>query len=164
VISKVSGSQDNNPYARSVFRIARAPEDADNDGPADGVLRYGQKIRICTHPDLGRPLYLWSTIKNQLHVSKVSSNQLVAATFKPEWRCVWQVWPVRPTDRVPLEGEPVPVGAPVIITHSQSGQSLYSDPKRLFRTIIGVEFEVIATVQKTEHNAEKPEHHFSFQC
>ena len=156
-----TASTDNSPYTRSAFRIVRYKNET-REYREPHYLHYGEQFHLVTHHEFHRvPLYLYSTLKTTGHSSKLAHEQLVAMSTKADWSTVWQVLPVKPTERRTREGDPVPVNAPVIISHCSTNMMLMALNFK-YANVFGNEFEVASGKKLDKHKAELDVHHWQF--
>ena len=113
----------------------------------DDVLHYGQMVKIVCNPKAKgpiadpAPLYLYSKPVTTTHFAKLSRQQEIGITSIGKYDAVWKVLPVLPADRLVLEGQPVPVGEPVVFQHSATKQNLNLTNENYFNDF-GQETEV----------------------
>jgi len=87
------------PVKRSVFQISKA-EDADIFG-SDNIIRYGQKIKICSNPyAFKKPLFVSSFPKSQSVYSPITRLQEASAHSKDTYLGTWIIDSLDPNDRL----------------------------------------------------------------
>jgi hypothetical protein len=102
------------PCARSILVLKKA----EDDGSADNVVRYGQKVRFETTTYLiGKKLYLHSCPISPLAFARFSRNQEVSVTTKSVYNTVWKIVHANPALRVSTLGEAVPANEQIVIEH-----------------------------------------------
>mmetsp|Transcript_96972 Transcript_96972/g.274284 ORF Transcript_96972/g.274284 Transcript_96972/m.274284 type:complete len:302 (-) Transcript_96972:153-1058(-) len=124
------------PVVRNVFELEST------DG-SDGVVLYGQTIRLKLHPfaKITSPAYLQSEMVTPVSAAKFSRYQEVLVISEPAGDTKWQIHHPDPDLRAETEGEEVPAGRPVLIRHVQTGTYLASD-KIPYKNMFGQECEV----------------------
>eukprot|EP00798_Chlamydomonas_sp_ICE-L_P018594 gene18594-25106_t len=125
----------------------------------DGIVRYGQKVRIAFNPmALGeapdmqggpRPLVLFSKPVSTTHAAKYCRHQLVAATFRTSSDAVWMIMTPDPKMRTASEGVEVMAGAPILLMHVPTQKALLLENQR-YPNEFGVEWELSARNSTTQ--------------
>jgi hypothetical protein len=147
----VTTSKSAAPRLRSAFVI-----EADG-ATTDDVVRYGQRIRFRTLPELsdaGEVWYLASTMKTPLCYSKVTRNNetfLVRPSATGAALSVWQFAYAHPEYRPEMEGMPVKANAVVIVHNICTNSPLASTPGDTFTNDFGVECEVCCHRYTVKH-------------
>ena len=101
--------------ARSVFILDRADL---NDGYKDGIIHYGQKLRIRINPLLiDKPIYLYSEPASVNRYSKVSRLQEVIMMLKNNHSTVWALEHPDPNERLEMVGSPVRADDSILLKH-----------------------------------------------
>eukprot|EP00300_Choanocystis_sp_HF-7_P024466 c25932_g1_i1.p2 GENE.c25932_g1_i1~~c25932_g1_i1.p2 ORF type:complete len:275 (+),score=50.72 c25932_g1_i1:198-1022(+) len=144
--------------ARATFVLMRAEEAL--PGSDDGRIRYGDKIRLCSHEGLSaRPLYVHSQLATPSSYSRKSRFQEVVACAKPSWLTVWEFVHFDPLLRFEAEGRLVPANGRVLVRHCGTN-TLLASPLAKVVTSHGEECEVCAHTYLNVHKAETAENHW----
>lgn len=135
-----TSAQSQEPITRSVFVIKKT-EEMDIFGN-DGIIRYGQKIRIETNPYLFRKtLYLNSQPLAPNCHSPISRKQEASFSAKSSYNGVWIIDYIDPNYRFEKQGEPVRVNEPILIRHAATSHYLASDITK-YKNDFGQEYEL----------------------
>jgi len=128
------------PCVRNVFEIVRADE---YDGFEGDVIHYGQNFRVKLAPfsEITTDAFMHSEMVTGLAAAKFSRHQEVTALTCPSGETLWQALYPDSSSRFEMDGEPVPVGSPLVLRHVQTGSFLASD-EIPYHNIFGSEFEV----------------------
>ncbi|KAJ3205752.1 hypothetical protein HDU82_004979 [Entophlyctis luteolus] len=127
------------PSARNVMKLVPVDRYA-RIGFVDQIPRYGEKFYIVASDALvDKPLYLCSEQKNFARSSRKLRLQAAYLCFHKDSRAEWQIIYPDPELSLEMEGQPVPVGEPVIIHHPLTGVSLGSEAssKTMIRDSLG---------------------------
>lgn len=128
------------PCVRNVFEIVRAD---DHDGFEGDIVHYGQNFRVKLAPfsEITTDAFMHSEMVTGLAAAKFSRHQEVTALTCPSGETLWQALYPDTSARFEMDGEPVPVGQPLVLRHVQTGSFLASD-EIPYNNIFGSEFEV----------------------
>jgi len=156
---------------RNIWVLVRVPGPDDDEYPAEEaeVLHYEQPFRLELTPDLcgDEPLALHSEPLSGATYSKVSRSQEVTAADRGASALVWRASPTDPQARLEAEGRPVPTGAALLLTHSQTNGPLCSLEQHRYLNDFGPEWEVCCqAARRTEAKGpripQQPANHWRF--
>jgi len=165
---KGSSTTADSAVARTAFMVVPAFDDGSSGSPEDPTpVVYGEAFRLQSllkagdeEVDAGlleaKPtFYLASAAKSQYMASRLTNRQLVFALAgtSPEtlWvfdRAVSHSGPEAAEDKYFSQGQPVESGAPVVIKHKITNQSLLADTRQIEHTDFGAEYEVVCQTSK----------------
>lgn len=132
---------------RSVFRIEHA------DACQDSQIRYGQDVRLCTHPELcAHEYYLNSLPVTPMTFSRFSHNQEVSVYHKKAYNTVWRIQPAQGC-RKAQKGKPVCANAGIILEHAATNTNLSNDHIR-YQNEFGTELEVCCKTMESKHKTQ----------
>lgn len=111
------------PSIRNAFVIVPYGEESGGDG----VVRFGEQFLLATHSDCPMQLFVSSHPQTPTLRAKASGFQECVTSQRANFSCAWKFVFVDPQMRLENEGQPVPAGARVLITHCQTGINLAAD-------------------------------------
>ena len=89
---------------------------------------YGMKVLLEFSDGLGKRLYFSSSRMPQPTTTQLIAKQEVYARAvgdgKPPYECTWSILPEAIDDRIITQGTPVPVGAPLVLSHCFTNKRL----------------------------------------
>lgn len=120
---------------RSAFRIEHA------EACADSQIRYGQEVRLVSHPELcAHDYYLNSLPVTPMTFSRCSHNQEVSIYHRKAYNTVWRIHPAEGC-RKSQRGNAVCANAGVILEHAATCNYLSNDDIK-YQNEFGCELEV----------------------
>jgi hypothetical protein len=109
---------------RSLFSIEKYSRNKNDNG----VVSYGEKICLVTHPEVyDKKLYLYSSLVNPMSSSRFCRNQEVLVINEKSYYTCWVIEHPDSTLRYSMEGKPIYTTDPFIIRHCSTGRLLGSD-------------------------------------
>lgn len=134
------------PKLRSSWILVPVPSDQDLLLAPDAdpeIVHYGQRFVVQSLDGLHTaPLFLTSSQKNHLNLSRVSSNQDVYLTERGGQGAIWSAVFAHPEYRPDMEGKPVKANAVIILRHQMTNMPLASASASKLANDFGAEFEV----------------------
>lgn len=144
------------PKLRSSWILVPVPSDQDallNPNADPNIVHYGQRFVIQSleglHPE---PLFVTSSQKNHLTLSRVTNNQDVFLTKRGGQAAIWSAVYANPEYRPDMEGKPVKANALVILRHQLTNMPLASSAAAKLANDFGAEFEVCCHRYLTSHS------------
>jgi hypothetical protein len=130
------------PVRRNVFQIFKIQNENETRSSEDGIIRYGDKIKIISHPNLsnGSRLFLNSSLVTQESFSKISGHQEAFFSSQDNFSSQWEIEHMSLEVRFKNTKEPVPLNGQCLIKHCATGRLLGSD-KIASNNAFGDEFE-----------------------
>ena len=132
-----TSTKTNYPCARSLVSFQKLDRKASLNEP----INYGEKIQLKLHSDLGKTLYIYSSMITPQVYSKYSRNQEVLATNELSYNCAFVLEHPDSTLRYGMTGQPVLINEPFLLRHCATGQLLASDLVE-YSNDYGKEYEV----------------------
>ena len=121
----VTGCEKIAPCARAVYTIVQNVGQMRGAGAQDGIVRYGDEIRIMSTPHIyNKPLYLNSCQISPLAYSRFTRNQEVCLHTKPTFNTVWKIKPSKVGKSL---GDAVHANDELCLEHCGTVQNLSTD-------------------------------------